>query len=152
MYFGIEEKRFIMSNSDNPRKGKLFQQKVLKLAETTFEKKFIEEKSVKIGIPGKEHRFDCVSSDSEIIIECKCYSWTKGNNVPSAKMATLNEAVLYMQNANSKAIKIIAMKKDYSLKRNETLAQYYLRTYGHLFKDIQIWEVDEKNNFYKVEL
>lgn len=139
-----------MSNSDNPKKGKVFQQKVLELAKNKFQKSFIEEKAVKIGNPEKEHRFDCVASDSSVIIECKCYSWTKGNNVPSAKMATLNEAVLYLRNADASAIKIIAMKKDLSKKRNETLAQYYLRTYGHLLNDIQVWEVDENDNFYKI--
>ena len=52
--------------------------------------------------------------------------------------------------ADSSAIKIIAMKKAFSKKRNETLAQYYLRTYGHLLNDIQVWEVDEIDNFYKI--
>lgn len=141
-----------MSNSENPLKGKLFQQKVLKLAEDKFGKSFIEEKAVIIGTPGKEHRFDCVSIDSSIIIECKCYSWTTGNNIPSAKMATLNEAVLYLRNADPNAIKIIALKKDLSPKRKETLAQYYLRIYGHLLDDIQVWEVDENDYFYRVEL
>ncbi len=146
----VEERSKIMANSDNPLKGKLFQQKVLSLASKEFNKNFIEEKSVIIGNPGKIHHFDCVSSDSSIIIECKCYSWTAGNNVPSAKMSTLNEAVLYLRNVDSSAIKIIAMKKDFSSKRNETLSQYYLRTYGHLLNDIQIWEIDEQDNFYKV--
>ncbi|EID84346.1 hypothetical protein MSI_21790 [Treponema sp. JC4] len=139
-----------MANSDNPKRGKVFQQKVLALACKEFKKNFIEEKAVMIGKPEKEHRFDCVSSDSSIIIECKCYSWTKGNNVPSAKMSTLNEAVLYLRNSETSALKIIALKKDFSTKKNETLAQYYLRTYGHLLADIQIWEVDEDDHFYKL--
>lgn len=141
-----------MANSDNPKKGKVFQQLVLKLAEKKFAKSFVEEKAVLIGNPEKEHRFDCVAADDSIIIECKNYSWTKGNNVPSAKMATLNEAVLYITNVNTKAKKIIAIHKDYSEKKEETLAHYYLRTYNHLLQDIEIWEVDDKNEFYKVEL
>lgn len=63
-----------MQNSDNPIKGKMFQQKVLKLAEIKFGKQFIEEKEVLIGTPGKGHRFDCVSTDSSIITKCKCYT------------------------------------------------------------------------------
>ena len=58
-----------MSNSDNPKKGKVFQQKVLELAKNKFQKSFIEEKVVKIGNPEKEHRFDCVTSDSSVIRE-----------------------------------------------------------------------------------
>lgn len=150
MNFGVQGDKRPMANSDNPFKGKQFQQKVLVLASKEFNKDFIEEKVVTIGKPGKEHRFDCVSSDLSIIIECKCYSWTEGNNVPSAKMSTLNEAVLYLRNAEPSALKIIAMKKDFSSKRNETLAQYYLRTYGHLLADIQIWEVDAQDHFYRV--
>ena len=141
-----------MANSDNPLKGKRFQQKVVELASKQFNKSFIEEKALIIGTPGKEHSFDCVASDSSIIIECKCYTWTDGNNVPSAKISTLNEAVLYLSNVTASALKIIAMKKDFSESRNETLAQYYLRINGHLLKDIQIWEVDDNDNFYKVEL
>ena len=57
-----------MSNSDNPKKGKVFQQKVLELAKNKFQKSFIEEKVVKMGNPEKEHRFDCVASDSSVII------------------------------------------------------------------------------------
>ena len=47
------------------------------------------EKVVPVGNPPKEHRFDVVSADGDIIIECKCYTWTNGGNVPSAKMSTL---------------------------------------------------------------
>lgn len=60
------------------------------------------------------------------------------------------ENLLNMRNASPTAKKIIALKKNFSVKRNETLAQYYLRIYGHLLNDIQIWEVDEKDNFYKL--
>ena len=79
-----------------------------------------------------------------IIIECKCYTWTNGGNVPSAKMSTLNEAVLYLRSVNYNARKILAMKKDVRLRTGESLAEYYCRIYGHLLEDIEVWEVAEE--------
>ena len=84
------------TNSQNPQVGRGFQSQVKAVAEEHFNTRFIDEKAVLVGQPAKEHRFDLVSEDSKIVIECKCYTWTNGNNVPSAKMSTLNEAVLYM--------------------------------------------------------
>ena len=105
------------SNSDNPKVGKDFQRKVLSIAQKTFNMPFDEEKVVPVGNPPKEHRFDVVSADGDIIIECKCYTWTNGGNVPSAKMSTLNEAVLYLRSVNYNARKI---------------------------EDIEVWEVAEE--------
>ena len=110
------------SNSDNPKVGKDFQRKVLSIAQKTFNMPFDEEKVVLVGNPPKEHRFDVVSADGDIIIECKCYTWTNGGNVPSAKMSTLNEAVLYLRSVNYNARKILAMKKDVRLRTGESLA------------------------------
>lgn len=59
------------SNSDNPKVGKDFQRKVLSIAQKTFNMPFDEEKVVPVGNPPKEHRFDVVSADGDIIIECK---------------------------------------------------------------------------------
>lgn len=40
--------------------------------------------------------------------------------------------------------KIMFVLYDYSEKRKETLAQYYLRTYKHLVpKDVEFWEYKE---------
>ena len=132
------------SNSDNPKVGKDFQRKVLSIAQKTFNMPFDEEKVVPVGNPPKEHRFDVVSADGDIIIECKCYTWTNGGNVPSAKMSTLNEAVLYLRSVNYNARKILAMKKDVRLRTGESLAEYYCRIYGHLLEDIEVWEVAEE--------
>ena len=138
------------SNSDNPKVGKDFQRKVLSIAQKTFNMPFDEEKVVPVGNPPKEHKFDVVSADGDIIIECKCYTWTNGGNVPSAKMSTLNEAVLYLRSVNYNARKILAMKKDVRLRTGESLAEYYCRIYGHLLEDIEVWEVAEEA--YKKEV
>ena len=108
------------SNSDNPKVGKDFQRKVLSIAQKTFNMPFDEEKVVPVGNPPKEHRFDVVSADGDIIIECKCYTWTNGGNVPSAKTT------------------------DVCFRTGESLAEYYCRIYGHLLEDIEVWEVAEE--------
>ena len=43
--------------------------------------------------------------------------------------------------------KIMFVLRDFSEKRNETLAEYYLRTHGHLVpNDVAFWEYDEKTS------
>lgn len=42
----------------------------------------------------KQHAFDL--GNSEVLIECKYYDWTEGDNNPNAKISTLNEAMLYL--------------------------------------------------------
>lgn len=134
------------ANSENPGVGRKFQERVLNIAKAQFGIDFVEENPVPVGKPAKDHRFDIVSTDKRIVIECKCYTWTNGNNVPSAKMSTLNEAVLYMRSLPENTKKIIAMKKDVRHRTAESLAFFYSRTYGHLLGDIEIWEIDDLEN------
>jgi hypothetical protein len=42
------------------------------------------------------------------------------------------------------------MKWDKHPKRNETLAEYYVRTYTHLLEDVQILEVDLNTHLVKM--
>ncbi|MBE9541790.1 MAG: hypothetical protein IMF01_05680 [Proteobacteria bacterium] len=101
--------------------------------------------SLPVGINSnkKNHSFDLGNSEQKIIIECKSHKWTKGGNVPSAKLTVWNEAMYYFLVAPKNFRKIFFVLRDYSKKRNETLATYYLRTYGHLVpNDVEIWEYD----------
>ncbi len=134
------------TNSQNPAVGREFQTKVCHIAEERFKIDFDEECAIQIGNPPKDHKYDIVAEDKSIVIECKCYVWTKGNNSPSAKMATLNEAVFYMTHLPERTKKIIAMKKDINPRTAESLASYYVRRYGHLLRDVEIWEVDSDGN------
>lgn len=134
------------TNSENPGVGKKFQKRVLDIAKERFGTSFSEECKIPVGKPAKDHRFDVVSADKKVVIECKCYTWTNGNNVPIAKMATPNAAVLYTLWLPQDTHKIFAMKKDVRHKTSETLAGYYCRTHGHLLGDIEIWEFDDAGN------
>lgn len=102
---------------------------------------------VPVGIEGKQklHAFDLGCEEQKVIVECKSHRWTTGDNVPSAKMTVWNEAMYYFLAAPNGYRKIMFVLKDYSSKRGETLAEYYLRTYEHLVPaDVEIWEYDEK--------
>lgn len=134
------------ANSDNPRIGKKFQRMVLAYVKGYFSQDFIEEKPVKIGNPPTPHKFDVVSTDESIIIECKCYTWTEGGNVPSAKLATLDEAILYMKSICHPAKKIIAMKA--AENNGVSLAEYFCDKKRHLLGDISVWEFDD-NGFIR---
>lgn len=64
--------------------------------------------------------------------------------MPSAKLTVWNEAMYYFQVTPLGYRKIMFVLRDYSEKRNETLAEYYIRTYSHLIpKDVELWEYDE---------
>lgn len=40
--------------------------------------------------------------------------------------------------------KILFVRRDFSEKRNETLGEYYVRTYQHLTPEaVELWEFDE---------
>ncbi len=131
-------------NSVNPKVGKAFEEKTRLIAEKLYGMPF-EEKAIEIGDPPHPHNFDLVSSDNIIIIECKCYTWTDGGNVPSAKLATLDEAVLYLRSICHPARLIIAMSYAYSEKRGITLAEYFCDKKGHLLDDISVWEIKDED-------
>lgn len=130
------------TNSENPKVGKDFELLVKEWFEKEYDQSFELYKKIKIGNPPKEHCFDISNQKVSIVAECKCYTWTESGNVPSAKMACLNEAVFYLSFLPQKTIKYVVMPKSIHSKRTETLAEYYYRRYHHLLNDIQILEYD----------
>lgn len=128
-------------NSLNPGKGAQFQERAAKLLSEHLQTEFQIDYSIAIGNPPKGHKFDLVSSDLQYVGECKNYSWTKSGNVPSAKMGFVNEAAFYLSFLPKGITRFIVMRKDVHPKRNETLAEYYYRTYNHLLQGLIIFEV-----------
>ena len=133
-------------NSQNPRRGREFEEKVAQILSEKYGMEF-KKLPIRIGHPPKEHEFDLVSQDKKYVIECKCYTWKK--NVPAAKMAILNEAVFYLSHLSNK-YRWIVMKKDFSKRKKKTLAQYYFLTNRHLLDGVKIWEVDENDHIRKI--
>lgn len=98
-----------------------------------------------IGDIKKDHAFDLGCLNQKLLVECKSHKWTAPNdNVPSAKLTVWNEAMYYFLATPPGYRKIMFVLRDYSEKRSETLAEYYIRTYSHLIpEDVELWEYDE---------
>jgi len=107
--------------------------------------------SINIGISGKKpHNFDLGNFDERILVECKAHTWTESDNVPSAKMTAWDQAMYFFYATPTGYRKIFFVLKDYSPKRQETLAEYYIRTKSHLIpSDVEIWEFDENERMAK---
>jgi len=131
-------------NSVNPAKGKAFQEGILKLVSKYFGVELEMEVPLGIGSPAKDHKFDFASADRKVIGECKNYCWTAGGNVPSAKMGFVNEAVFYLSFLPKGTKQFVVLRRDFSKKRKESLAEYYFRTYRHLIGNVKVLEVDLK--------
>ncbi len=141
------------SNSENPVVGANFQKEVAQWFSEKYNRSFIIEKKIAIGYSEKkDHKFDVVSEDSSIVIECKCYSWTETGNVPSAKMGAANEAVFYLSFLPSTTERYLVMKKTTHPKHkiNETLAEYYYRTNKHLLGGTKVAEFDVETKSLRV--
>ena len=97
----------------------------------------------------KEHKFDLGSSEQKVIIECKSHTWTEGGNVPSAKLTTWDQAMLYFFLAPRRYRKIFVAKKDVNPKTKESLAAYYIRMHSHVIPDeVEFWEADEQTGAF----
>ena len=104
------------------------------------------EYAVEVGLNSrrkKAHRFD-YGNDS-LLVECKYYDWTKGGHNPSAKISTLNEAMMYFHTTPKsyrKMVFISATDKK-GVRNPETFAEYYVRLHGHFIPDdVEIWEMN----------
>lgn len=140
-----------MSNSDNPKTGANFEKEVLTWFQAHHKKGNFElQKKIPIGNPPKEHKFDIVDETGKVVIECKCYTWTESGNIPSAKMGFANQAAFYLTFLPENCEKYIVLKKSLHPKRQESLAQYYFRTYKHLLGKIKVAEYDQQTKDLKV--
>jgi hypothetical protein len=133
-------------NSLNTGKGRDFQQLAAKLLGSRFGVRFQLDYPIAIGTPPKAHKFDLVSEDLRYVGECKNYAWTETGNMPSAKMGFLNEAVLYLSHVpHDTRTRFIVMRLDRHFKRQETLVEYYLRTYQHLLSGLMLYEIETES-------
>jgi hypothetical protein len=89
----------------------------------------------------KSHKFDLGNRDPAILIECKSYTWTTGGNSPSAKIRSLNEAMLHFAVSPPGYRKMLFVLRH--LRGELSLASHYVKTQGHLIgPDVEIWEFD----------
>jgi len=137
------------ANNLNPARGREFEALASKILTEYYQVVFQSGYAIEIGNPAKKHKFDLVSTDLKYIGECKNYSWTESGNIPSAKMAFLNEAVFYLQHLINTQNRFLVLRKDMHERHVETLAEYYYRTNRHLLNGVFIIEIDIANNSVK---
>lgn len=100
---------------------------------------------IPIGVATKTklHSFDLGANEPPILIECKSHNWTAAGNMPSAKITLWNEAMFYFHLAPKNYRKILFVLEARHPKRKESLAEYYVRTNGHLIpSDVAIFEYE----------
>lgn len=100
--------------------------------------------------PPKNHKFDLASTDRRYVGETKNYTWTESGNMPSAKMAFVNEAVFYLSHLPADITRFVAMPRDLQPKTGEPLADYYHRTYRHLLNGVLVVEIDAADGSVRV--
>ena len=139
-----------MGNSDNPINGAMFQREVQEWFIKHFGAGFELETKISIGNPPKEHKFDIVSIEKKIAIECKRYTWTESGNVPSAKMGFTNEAAFYLSFLPDSYEKYIVMSFSFNEKKRESLAEYYYRTNKHLIGKTKVAEYNQETKELRI--
>ena len=98
---------------------------------------------VGLGSSRKVRRFDLGSKDPLVLVECKAHTFTDSGNVPSAKISTWNEALLYFLGSPAEARKILFVQKPHRQKDRRSLGEYYLDRYNHLIpSDVELWEYE----------
>lgn len=112
-----------------------FEERVSDYFQKQFQDSFVE-KALVVG-ENRTHKFDLVSNNNSIIVECKSYTWTKDNNFPSAKISTAVEAAFYLSRIKAQR-KVIVFQDDFNNK-GESLVEVFVRRYDGLLDDIEIW-------------
>jgi hypothetical protein len=104
------------------------------------------EYSVSVGLNSqnrKAHRFDFGNND--LLVECKFYDWTEGGNNPSAKVSTLNEAMMYFHSTPTTYRKMLFVPETSKkgVRKPETFAEYYVRLHCHFIPEaVEVWELN----------
>lgn len=127
--------------TSNVERGAAFVQ----LAKLELERRFgfplQAEVPIAIGEPPKPHRFDLANEAQGVAVECKAFTWTASGRIPSAKITTVREAILYLQHLPDEWTKVIAMARDTHRDQRESLATYFVRLNRHLLGDVGVFEV-----------
>ena len=101
---------------------------------------------LEIGVANRNkcRHFDLGSEDPAILVECKSHRWTETGNMPSAKITVWTESMFYFHIAPTKYRKVLFVLRATHKRRDESLAEYYIRNYSHLIpSDVSIIEFDE---------
>ena len=130
---------------DTVTKGRDFEEKVYQKLKEIHKCTFNKYSKIPIGNPPKLHKFDLVSEDKSIIVECKDNNWSKTDEVPSGKIATMLKEILHFNKGPKDTKNILVLRKYYSEKRKKTLGDYFVSKYKYLLEGITVMELDIEN-------
>lgn len=103
------------------------------------------------GLHKKPHRFDLGCEAPATLIECKSHTWTTSGNIPSAKITTWREAMLYFSLCPPEFRKILFVLKHARRSDGETLGAYFFRRNHNLIPPgTEIIEFDERQRVASV--
>lgn len=95
------------------------------------------------GIRKKSHKFDW--GNDTLLVECKANNWNS-RSIPSGERQGLNEAMLFLMAAPKSHRKILFMweTERFGTPNTETLAECYVRLYGHCIPDdVEVHEFND---------
>jgi len=96
----------------------------------------LSETKCQVG-PEQYHKFDLVSGMGDVVIECKSYTWTDGENFPQAKVSTANEALFFLSRVKADR-KMLVMQDDLN-SAGRSLVDVYVERYDGLMDGTEVW-------------
>jgi hypothetical protein len=133
----------------NAEKGRLFQGKCQQALELALGRKL--EREVSIGTPsGASYRCDLATPERDAVAECKCYDWTVGGNVPSAKIVHLREALQRLRLLPEGVTRYLIIRKSPHPVRPESLGAYFVRLNRHELGSVSVLELPEEGGGFTV--
>jgi len=130
----------------NRERGNLFARRVGEYLEKAGHR-VRAEYSALVGINLRHKKPHCFDYGSEyLLVECKFYDWTVGGNNPSAKISTLNEAMIFFHGVSGAYRKMLFVSKTEKkgVRQPETFAEYWVRLNKHCIPDdVEVWELDD---------
>jgi len=111
------------------------------LIEEYFNQEIEESYEIKIGLKyTKKYKFSL--GNNRLLVETKNFSWTKSDNIPSAKISKLKEEMFHFLIAPKKYKKILVMNNSIRISSGESLAFYFTRLYQYIIpEDVRILEL-----------
>jgi hypothetical protein len=85
---------------------------------------------------GQTHKFDLVSEDNRVVIECKDYSWRPRGGYPNAKDAELKNTIGYLLDSGANQ-RILALNED--LYGDKSLVEALVRRNRPRLDSIEVW-------------
>ncbi len=133
----------------NKLKGNKFEIEAKEILEKYLDCEFQEQYKVDIGFSVKKtHKYDF--GNKNFVVECKCYSWTEGNNIPSAKLSHLKEVMFYFSLTPNTYKKILVLNKNIRTKDEKSFGTYFVEINRAFISDnVEIYEI-ENNRLEKI--